>query len=518
MPTSEVNKVRDEVRQACLRASADRPGFFSLTVPTGGGKTLSSLVWAMNHAVRHGKRRVIIAIPYTSIIVQTAAILKRIFGEENVLEHHSNTNLDEMRDQEAQERAKLATENWDYPIIVTTNVQLFESMMASRPSPCRKLHNICNSVLILDEVQTLPTHFLQPIIDTLGTYQRLFGVSILLTTASQPALEGEHEGVNPTVRLKGLAHVQEIMPQEAMLHVRLRRAQLQIDRTRRTYDEVAKQLAQHDRVLCIVNTRRDAKELFDRLPPSGIRIHLSRMMCPAHIRAQIERMTEALANPEDTVVRVVSTQLIEAGVDIDFPVVYRQEAGLDSLLQAAGRCNREGKLPLCTTHVFSLAAEHGLPRGHITQCNNARLAMGDGHDWFAPETMALYFKQLYCRVESFDEKDMKHFLYTPQELMFEDAAQQFRLIDDAMTPVLVNYGEGLQLAERLKRDGPSYGLVKRMAQYSVSLRKYDLDRLMKAGVVQEIADGFYAALHASQYDAVVGLLMNNQWLEETYVV
>lgn len=510
-PTTEVNKIRNEVQQYCLAESKGPSGFYSLTVPTGGGKTLSSLVWALNHAIHNGKKRVIIAIPYTSIIVQTAAILRNIFGEENVLEHHSNIETEN-------ERLKLATENWDYPIIVTTNVQLFESMMASHSSHCRKLHNICNSIIILDEVQTLPTDFLQPIIDALDTYQRIFGVSVLFTTASQPVLVGNHRGTNPSVVLQGLKSIKEIIPSGANLHERLRRVTLDIDDTPRTYDEVAERLAKHDRVLCVVNTRRDAKEIFDRLPKEGICIHLSRMMCPAHLSEKIKEMKEAIANVQNKIVRVVSTQLIEAGVDIDFPVVYRQEAGLDSILQAAGRCNREGKLPICTTHVFSLSAEHPLPRGFITQCNNARLNIGKNHDWFSPEAMTSYFQQLYSRIQSFDKKDMKYYLYNMRELMYETAAKEFKLIDDSTISVIVNWKDSLSLVEKLKAEGPSYTLMKRLSQYSVNLRNNDLIKMQQSGIVEEIIEGIYVAGCKGQYSAEVGLLTDNQWLEETYII
>lgn len=517
-PKTEVNKIRSKVQQICRDRATDAPGFYSLTVPTGGGKTISSLLWAMNHAVRHGKKRIIIAIPYTSIIVQTAAILRSIFGEDNVLEHHSNVTMDNAREEEATHKLQLATENWDYPIIVTTNVQLFESMMANRSSDCRKLHNISNSVLILDEVQTLPTDFLQPIVDTLDTYQRLFGTSILFTTASQPVLEGTHQGTNPSERLNGLRHIEEIIPQDWSLHNQLRRVELDIDDTPRAYDEIAGMLMRHDRVLCIVNTRRDAKEVFDRLPDEGIRIHLSRMMCPAHVSEKINEMKKALSNSENKVVRVVSTQLIEAGVDIDFPVVYRQEAGLDSILQAAGRCNREGKFPLCTTHVFSLAAEHALPRGFITQCNNARKNMVGDHDWFSRESMNDYFHQLYSRVPSFDKKDIKHYLYNMKELMFETAAQKFRLIDDDAVSVVVNWNDSLALVEKLKQEGPSYSLIKKLSQYSVNLRRHDFDEMNKSGIVEEVIGGFYVIVGRNQYHNDVGLLTNNQWLEETWII
>lgn len=509
-PTSEVNKIRNEVQRACLDNSKTSSGFYSLTVPTGGGKTLSSLVWALNHAIHNGKKRIIIAIPYTSIIVQTAVILRNIFGEENVLEHHSNIETEN-------ERLKLATENWDYPIIVTTNVQLFESMMASHSSHCRKLHNICNSIIILDEVQTLSTDFLQPIIDTLNTYQRIFGVSVLFTTASQPVLVGNHQGTNPNVILQGLKSIKEIIPSDANLHERLRRVTLDIDDTPRTYDEVAERLTKHDRVLCIVNTRRDAKELFDRLPKEGIRIHLSRLMCPAHLSEKIEEMKKALIDTNNKVVRVVSTQLIEAGVDIDFPVVYRQEAGLDSILQAAGRCNREGKNPICTTHVFSLSAERSLPRGFITQCNNARLNMGKNHDWFSPEAMTNYFQQLYSRIQSFDKKDMSYYLYKPEELMFEKAAQEFQLIDDSTISVIVNWKDSLSLVEKLKTEGPSYTLMKRLSQYSVNLRNKDFETMKRCGIIEEVIEGIYVAKCKGQYSAEVGLLTDNQWLEEILI-
>lgn len=517
-PKTEVNRIRNEVQQCCREKADEAPGFYSLTVPTGGGKTLSSLVWALHHAVVHDKRRIIIAIPYTSIIVQTASILRNIFGSDNVLEHHSNVTIDDKQEDSVNEQLKLATENWDYPIIVTTNVQLFESMMASHSSDCRKLHNIVNSILILDEVQTLPTDFLQPIVDSLDTYQRLFGVSVLFTTASQPVLEGTHQGTNPSVSLKGLKKITEIISSSANLHDRLRRVQLEIDQTPSTYDEIASRLTQHDKVLCIVNTRRDAKEIFDRLPDDGIKIHLSRMMCPAHLSSQIQEMKNALINPDNKIVRIVSTQLIEAGVDIDFPVVFRQEAGLDSILQAAGRCNREGKLGICTTYVFSLAAEHALPKGFISQCNNARLNMDGEYDWFSPIAMNDYFIQLYSRVQSFDKKDMKYYLYNCRELLMETAGREFQLIEDDTKSVIINWEDSLSLVEQLRTKGPSYSLIKQLSQYSVNLRMRDFDQMLKNGQIEEIISGFYVTNHKNQYNNNVGLLTDNHWLEETWII
>lgn len=509
-----VNKIRRKVQDECLKASSLPPGFFSLTVPTGGGKTISSIVWAVNHAMKNGKERIIIAIPYTSIIVQTAAVLKNIFGEENVLEHHSN--IDYENNTKLNYRLKLATENWDYPIIVTTNVQLFESMYSNKPSACRKLHNICNSILILDEVQTLPTDFLQPIVDALKCYQKNFGVSVLFTTASQPILNGVIEGCNPKASFNGIENIKELIPKEMMLHEHLRRVTLDIDNSGKEYDEIAERLKQHNCVLCIVNTRRDAKELYDRLP-SASTIHLSRMMCPIHIRKTIEEIKAALKKGI-TPLRVIATQLIEAGVDVDFPVVYRQESGLDSVLQAAGRCNREGKHDICITYVFSLSKEHALPRGSMQDANNARLALVNAGDWFAPETMTDYFRQLYCRKDTFDKKDMKTYLCKPREMCFETASHEFTLIDDTSIPIIVNWEKSPELVNQLKSEGPSYKIMKRLGQYSVGVRQNDFKNLKESGQLNEVIEGIFVVEDSSQYNNRVGLLTDNHWLEETLII
>ena len=231
-PDTEVNKTRDQVQSWCIKASEQTPDLYSLTVPTGGGKTLASVLWAIKHAVRNNLERIIIAIPYTSIITQTASVLRGILGEENVLEHHSNVDRTKIIDKELTQVQKLATENWDYPIIVTTNVQLFESLFSNKPSDCRKLHNLVKSVLILDEVQTLPVEFLQPIVDTFDTLKRIFGVSILFTTASQPVLTGKIIGSNPFVSFDGLPEIKEIIPEGTNLHERLRRVKIVIDENR----------------------------------------------------------------------------------------------------------------------------------------------------------------------------------------------------------------------------------------------------------------------------------------------
>ena len=227
-------------------------------------------------------------------------------------------------------------------------------MYANKPSVCRKLHNIVNSVIILDEVQTLPTDFLMPIVNVLKTYQKVFNTSILFTTASQPVLCGTIVGCNELVKFPAIDKITEIIPEDYNLHEILRRVNFTIAEKALTYDKLATEITKHRRILCVVNTRKDAKEIFERLPNEGHTYHLSRMMCPAHIKKVIAEIKQALQNDENSVIRVIATQLIEAGVDIDFPVVFRQEAGLDSVLQAAGRCNREGHLQ----HAFDVRRQH----------------------------------------------------------------------------------------------------------------------------------------------------------------
>lgn len=515
---SDVNVIRNKVLQQCIKMADTSIGFYSLTVPTGGGKTLSSLAWAMKHAIRNGQKRIIIAIPYTSIIVQTASILRSIFGEENVLEHHSNVNPEQIKDENLQEKMKLATENWDYPIIVTTNVQLFESLFGNKPSVCRKLHNIVNSVVILDEVQTLPMDYLQPVVDSMKSFNKMFDVSFLFTTASQPVLSGLIEGCNPRATFKGIDQIAEIIPDDFKLHDKLRRVKLSIYKEGKTYDEVAELLSKHKRVLCIVNTRRDAKELYKRLPQEGVTLHLSKMMCPEHICETIDTIKNSLKKESNEIIRIVSTQLIEAGVDMDFPVVFREEAGLDSILQAAGRCNREGKQESSTTFVFSLSKERPLPKGEMQDANNARLNIGECQDWFAPDTMTSYFKQLYCRKNSFDVKDIKHYLYNPKKLCFATAAKEFQMIDDNGINVVICWKNSIELVQQLIEIGPSYLLMKKLAKYMVNINKTDFNTLANMGVISEKKEGLFVVDYKQQYDERIGLLTDNNWANESIII
>ena len=362
-----VNRARASVLAQCRQKATHAPGVYSLTVPTGGGKTLSSQNFALNHAAAYGKRRVIVAIPYTSIIEQTADVFRSVFapmGDDTVIEHHSNADVDP---ESENARSRLACENWDAPLIVTTNVQLFESLFARRTSRCRKLHNLADSVIVLDEAQLLPVEFLQPIVDVLRYLVHDYGVTLLLCTATQPVLDAKPGFDAQRGLRRGLGPVTEIIDDVPALYRALERVKVHLPAsldTPRGWPELADEMVRHEALLGIVSRRADAAELFRLVQARSAGApcwHLSALMCAQHRSDTLAEIKAALLARRDALaaglpaqpVRVVSTQLVEAGVDLDFPVVYRALAGLDSIAQAAGRCNREGRLPAPgEVHVF----------------------------------------------------------------------------------------------------------------------------------------------------------------------
>lgn len=513
--TTPLNELRKQIQEECIKDAKLPVGFFSLSVPTGGGKTLSSLAWAVEHALANDLKRIIIAIPFTSVVTQTAAVLTSIFGEESVLEHHSDFDSENIADERLRQRMKLATENWDYPIIVTTNVQLFQSIYSNKPSKCRKLHNLSRSVVILDEVQSLPLEHLQPIIDALVSYNKMFITSVLFSTASLPALSGEIKwGRDVASRLRGVDDLHEIIPEEWQLHDKLRRVAIKIEDEVLTPEALAAELNGHEQVLCVVNTRKIARDVYESLSAGCRRLHLSRMMCSAHIKRTLEEIRKGLNEGEP--LKVVATQLIEAGVDIDFPSVYRQEAGLDSILQAAGRCNREGKRAKGEVVVFKLERA---PFGSIGRAANAWRVLPEESDWLDPKVMKQYFVQLYSRTATFDKADIKTLLYKSEDWCFETAAQGFRLIEDReCQSVIVNYGGSHAMVEKLRKEGPSYGLLKSLAKYSVNLLKGDFENLVAAGEVEEVHPGIYYVSSKEVYSEEVGLKADNRWQEEVLIL
>lgn len=516
LPPSHLNDLRNVIQAKCEDAASLEPGFFELTVPTGGGKTIASVIWAIKHAMTFNKKRVIIAIPFTSIIVQTAAMLREIFGDENVVEHHSVMN-----ESSADERSLLACENWDAPIIVTTNVQLFESMFSNRRAACRKLHSIVNSVVILDEVQTLPLKFLQPIVDGMTTYAKLFGTSFLFCTASQPVLDGERMGGGEKP-FKGIGRdkIRSIISDDMRLHDQLRRAKIEIDDAPYSYKSLAESLKKHKRVLCIVSSRKHALELYNELSKDTniATIHLSRSMCSAHILEKIAEIKNILGDQEKGI-RVVSTQLIEAGVDIDFPVVYRQLAGLDSILQAAGRCNREGRAKEGKTIVFSFKdCQQASFLRFASDTMKALIDTNRDADWFSPDMMRLYYEKLYCRTDSFDENGIEELLNDPRNCQFEEASNKFHLIDETGVNIIINFGDSEKLIRQLMGNGPSRKLSRQLGRFSVTVQKKIFDGFNKAGLIEEPYPGFYFIRLREQYDNNFGLKSENELEEQTFII
>lgn len=508
---TKVNAIRAKVQDACREVGALPQGIYSLTVPTGGGKTLSSLLWAMEHAMKHDLKRIIIAIPYTSIVTQTAERLRKIFGEDNVIEHHSYADFDNMPD-DKRRKMKLATENWDAPIIVATNVQLFESLYSNKTSRCRKLHNIAKSVLILDEVQTLPAENLQPIIDILGSLSKYMGTSILFTTATQPAFTGKIG--SGLAKFEGLES-KEIVHDVDKLFEEMRRVKIVFEPESFSYDSLAQRINESEQILCVVNTRGEAQQLYNALPDKGHTFHLSRMMCQQHISDELEIIKERLKNGEP--VKVISTQLIEAGVDIDFPVVWREMAGLDSIAQSAGRCNREGRLEQGLVHVFQLKDTR--LRGIMAKAaDSARDLLDSGEDDFLnPNTAKDYFRLFYAKLNDTDKSGITDSLYK-QCPDFEQAANAFHMIDDNTLTVYVPYSEeGERLKEELRQGEYTAQLMRKLQRFSVNVPISKRDDIERMGVLK-LSDYTYVLPDCSNYDNSTGLVFENKWLDDDLII
>lgn len=500
-PDTEVNRCRLEVLSTCREKATDHPGIFTLSVPTGGGKTLSSMAFAMKHALQYGKQRIIYVIPYTSIIEQTADQFREIF-DEAVLEHHSN--MDSADASMENTRSRLACENWDAPIIVTTTVQFFESLFASRASRCRKLHNIVNSVVVLDEAQLLPADYLSPVLAVLDDLSRNYGVTLILSTATQPAL-GPHKSME--YNFKGLSNLKEIISDPLAIHKRLKRTKVvSINRLASplSWDQLSKCLSSHQSVLCIVNRRDDARILWEKMPRGAF--HLSALMCGAHRSKRIAEIRNSLKESQPT--RVVSTQLVEAGVDLDFPVVYRALAGLDSVAQAAGRCNREGTLSEGIVHVF--LPESKIPQGHLRQAAEIgwQLLSDNDGDMLAPERFERFFQSLYwMRGNRLDKEGILDLLKDDAnlEISFRTAAEKFKIIDEtAYAPVIVQYCDGASLIELLRRHGPERWVLRRLQRFTVNLPRNVHGKLLANGAIVEIHPGIFVQDHGGLYHDQLG--------------
>ena len=512
-----VNTLRADVLRQC-RAKATLPaGFFSLTVPTGGGKTLSSLAFALEHAQVHGKRRIIYAIPYTSIIEQTADVFRSVFqalGDEVLIEHHSQADA---AAQDETMRSRLACENWDAPLVVTTNVQLFESLFAAKTSRCRKLHNLVGSIVVLDEAQQLPPAFLQPILDVLNLLVKHYGVTVVLCTATQPALNSTAY-FDASKNLRGLENVRDIIDDPDALFDALKRVHVELPpdwSTPTAWADIAAQLSAEDCVLAIVNTRKTAREL-QRLMPEGT-LHLSALMCGAHRKDVIEQIKQRLKDKrqgrDNRPLRVVSTQLVEAGVDIDFPVVYRALAGLDSIAQAAGRCNREGRLEGKGRVVVFVPPERP-PLGDLRKGADACIStlQGQAHDPLARALFDRYFKEFYHSLDLDRHGIVAKLKVEPRTLatQFRTAAEAFRLIDDKdQATVVVRYAEKREEIEKLlgvlASEGPKRWLMRKLQRHTVSIQKRVAEKMLEQGSLTLPMPGLYVQVDAENlYDSMLG--------------
>ena len=515
-PTSEINKKRTETLKACIEKATSDQGFFTLTIPTGGGKTEASMAFALNHAVKHGLKRVIYVIPFTSIIEQNAGKFKEYLGEENILEHHSNFDWkqgdkkdseaadDETKD--AMDKLKLASENWDIPIVVTTNVQFFESLFANKSSRCRKLHNMAKSVIVFDEAQMLPREYLDPCMLAVKELVQNYGASAVFCTATQPALNKHLPNATFT----------ELAPDPQALFDFYKR--VQVTNIGKTPDaELIEKIKAQPQALCIVNTRKHAKGLFDMLEKDEGRFHLSTLMCPTHRKENLKTIRQRL---EDKLpCRVISTQVMEAGIDVDFPVGFRALAGLDSIVQAAGRVNREMKQDMSDVFVFDPETEF-IKKTPIFVQQGARVAENilrtHGKNPDSVTAIDAYFK-LLDSLQGKGAYDAKKILPlfnkdTIREgivdFEFKKAAEDFKMIDNNTVAIVIPYNqEAKKLLEKMRGHPFPYTFARQLQMYTVNIYENEFERLQSKGVIETYNETYEVLNNMDYYDKQTGLVL-----------
>ena len=507
-----LNRLRSEILDYAVEQATQPQGLFTLTVPTGGGKTFTSMAFALEHAKHHGMRRVIYVIPFTSIIEQNASEFRKAFGElgeQAVLEHHSTFDDGKLQNEATKDKLRLASENWDAPIVVTTAVQFFESLFADRSSRCRKLHNIAGSVIILDEAQMLPLNLLLPIMQAIKELAQNYRCSVVMCTATQPAVQAENGFY------RGFENVLEIAPKPTALFDKLRRTTVQHIGTQTDADLLAK-LAEHPQMLVIVNNRRHARSLYDQAKHLDGTFHLTTLMCAKHRSQKLDEIRGRLKNGEPC--RVIATSLIEAGVDVDFPLVMRAEAGLDSVAQAAGRCNREGKRSSENSFVWIFAPEEQwkAPPELATQAAVMRLTADEfSADLLSTQAVAAYFAELYqLKGSELDNKKiLKMHNDTGQSLdfPFQTIADKFRMIESHMQPLIIPFDVDTEnLISSLHHADHIGGLLRKLQPYIVQIPEKALAALYKAGRIEPINEKnfgkqFYTLIGLDLYDEVAGL-------------
>lgn len=526
--SKKVNQLRKEIHDNARFKAQLSPGLFTLTVPTGGGKTLSSMAFSLDHALAHGMRRVIYVIPFTSIIEQNAKVFREAFGDLGdaaVLEHHSNFDdrniLGKEGAEETRDKLKLAIENWDMPVVVTTAVQFFESLFADRPSRCRKLHNISGSMIILDEAQILPLKFLRPVMAVIDELARNYNCSVVLCTATQPAL------CEPDFK-QGFREeaVREIAPNPARLFAELSLVNVS-HLGDLSDDELLSHIQANEQILTIVNNRRHAQSLFQMLKgqqTEGV-FHLTTLMCAAHRTKTLEIIRERLKPENSLPCRVVSTSLIEAGVDVSFPCVMRAEAGLDSIAQAAGRCNRERIWKKEDSHVWIFKSpDWPIPPALKGLTADMRAVLRKGHGNLLDQAaMKDYFSNVYWRKGN--ELDEKQILKACRlgasklDFPFQKIAKDFRMIESFMQPIFIPYDdEAKTLLKQLKTTDDVSGVLRKLQLYIVQIPQDGFDCLRRAKTIQMVAphrfeEQFWELLNMDIYDLEFGLV----WAEPDFI-
>lgn len=489
-----VNGRRTEILRHCLNEGKSAKGIFRLTVPTGGGKTVASLAFALKHAVENKMDRVIYVIPYTSIIEQNAQVFREILGSDNVLENHCNV---EYEGTEEFKPMQLACENWDKPIIVTTNVQFFESLFANKSSKCRKIHNIANSVIIFDEAQMLPMDYLKPCISMIQELVENYGTSAVLCTATQPALDNF------------IPHAEEIVELCPRMDEQFRFFE------RVTYENIGSiskeglvgRLTEEQSVLCIVNTKKNAQELYHLLQGEGV-YHLSTSMYPKHRKQVLESVRERLSKREKCV--LISTSLVEAGVDLDFACVYRQIAGIDSMIQAAGRCNREGKRNAKESKVYIFDfEEQKAVQSQLLQIDVAKAILHDYKSMANTESITDYFARLYkFRGESLDKKHIMD-EFRNKEYNFAKVGEEFKLIEEDTKTIFIGRElEADEILQEFKIKGASKERMRKSGQYCIQVYSNFFKKLNGAGMVQPVSEDmqdFYELVALDQYSESCGI-------------
>jgi CRISPR-associated endonuclease/helicase Cas3 len=506
-PTTPINQKRQEIYQQCLDAAEKEPGMFSLTVPTGGGKTLSSLAFALKHAIKYKKQRIIYIIPYTSIIEQTADIFRNILGNGNVIEHHMNVDYDDndKKEDDGLNRKKLATENWDAPVIVTTNVQFFESLFAAKTSRCRKVHNIANSVLIFDEAQMLPEPYLRPCIRSIGELAANYRCTAVLCTATQPSLETYFSRIGEGLK------VREICPDTQGLYEFFRRAAyrfMDVD----SLESLAVQLKEHEQVLCVTNSKKDARDLYQMMSGDGC-YHLSTFMYPAHRRHVLAIIRQRLQ--DGLPCQVISTSLIQAGVDVDFPVVYREIAGLDSIIQTGGRCNREGKQRTedSIVYIYDLHKPmNRIPAFVRRPIEITQTVVKDYDDIASAESIKAYFDRLHYTIgeDQLDSKDVLKRLEINNPA-FTEIAKDFKLIEEDSRPVFIPIDGDLdnqKILAQLRAGIRSRSIFRKANQYIVSAYENQFEKLCETGKLDALDSELYVLNDPAGYDSDTGLVVN----------